>query len=302
MATPTFETILYDVEDGIATFTLNRPDRMNAFTGQMMADMIAAFDATDADDAVGAVIVTGAGKAFCAGADLAAGGATFDHTASTDPRRREARVGGVQRDGGGRLTLRIYQSLKPVISAVNGAAVGVGVTMQLPMDIRLASTAARFGFVFARRGITPEAASSWFLPRLVGMQTALEWCYTGRVFGAEEAKERGLVRSLHAPEDLIPAAKALAREIIDNTATGVDRPDPPDALAHDRRRPADGSSSRRQPRHPISRRLGRCSRRRDLISGKAARALSQPRFKRSSRYLASLDVSRVQLRRPSLLR
>ncbi len=218
MAQPTFETLLYDVEDGIATFTLNRPDRMNAFTGQMMADMIAAFDATDADDAVKAVIVTGAGRAFCAGADLAAGGATFDHTASTDPRRVEARVGGVERDGGGRLTLRIYQSLKPVISAVNGAAVGVGVTMQLPMDIRLASTAARFGFVFARRGITPEAASSWFLPRLVGMQTALEWCYTGRVFGAEEAKEKGLVRSLHAPEDLIPAARALAREIIDNTA------------------------------------------------------------------------------------
>jgi enoyl-CoA hydratase/carnithine racemase len=180
--------------------------------------MIAAFDATDADDAVKAVIVTGAGRAFCAGADLAAGGATFDHTASTDPRRLEARVGGVQRDGGGRLTLRIYESLKPVISAVNGAAVGVGVTMQLPMDIRLASTSARFGFVFARRGITPEAASSWFLPRLVGLQTALEWCYTGRVFGAEEAKERGLVRSLHAPEELIPAARALAREIIDNTA------------------------------------------------------------------------------------
>ena len=218
MAQPTFETLLYDVEDGIATFTLNRPDRMNAFTGQMMADMIAAFDATDADDAVKAVIVTGAGRAFCAGADLAAGGATFDHTASTDPRRLEARVGGVQRDGGGRLTMRIYESLKPVISAVNGAAVGVGVTMQLPMDIRLASTSARFGFVFARRGITPEAASSWFLPRLVGLQTALEWCYTGRVFGAEEAKERGLVRSLHAPEELIPAARALAREIIDNTA------------------------------------------------------------------------------------
>ena len=218
MAQPTFETLLYDVEDGIATLTLNRPDRMNAFTGQMMADMIVAFDATDADDAVKAVIVTGAGRAFCAGADLAAGGATFDHTASTDPRRLEARVGGVQRDGGGRLTLRIYESLKPVISAVNGAAVGVGVTMQLPMDIRLASTSARFGFVFARRGITPEAASSWFLPRLVGLQTALEWCYTGRVFGAEEAKEGGLVRSLHAPEDLIRAARALAREIIDNTA------------------------------------------------------------------------------------
>jgi enoyl-CoA hydratase/carnithine racemase len=218
MAAPTFETLLYDVEDGIATVTLNRPDRLNAFTTRMMADMIAAFDATDADDAVKAVIVTGAGRGFCAGADLASGGATFDYTATTDPARLEARVGGVQRDGGGRLTLRIFDSLKPVIAAVNGPAVGIGVTMQLAMDIRLASTAARFGFVFARRGITPEAASSWFLPRLVGMQTALEWCYTGRVFPAQEALDKGLVRSLHAPEDLLGAARALAREIADNTA------------------------------------------------------------------------------------
>jgi enoyl-CoA hydratase/carnithine racemase len=213
-----FETILYAVEDGIATITLNRPDRLNAFTARMMSDLIAAFDLTDGDDAVKAVIVTGAGRGFCAGADLSGGASTFDFKASTDPIRVQARVGGVQRDGGGRLTLRIYQSLKPVIAAVNGAAVGVGVTMQLPMDIRLASTQARFGFVFARRGITPEAASSWFLPRLVGMQTALEWCYTGRVFGAEEAQARGLVRSLHAPDELLPAARALAQEIADNTA------------------------------------------------------------------------------------
>jgi enoyl-CoA hydratase/carnithine racemase len=218
MAHPTFETLLYSVEEGIATITLNRPDRLNAFNTQMMRDMIAAFDRTDADDAVKAVIVTGAGRGFCAGADLAAGGATFDHTASTDPARQEARVDGVQRDGGGLLTLRIYDSLKPVIAAVNGPAVGVGVTMQLAMDFRMASSAARFGFVFARRGINPEAASSWFLPRLVGVQTALEWCYTGRVFPAQEAFDKGLVRSLHAPEDLLPAARALAREIIDNTA------------------------------------------------------------------------------------
>jgi enoyl-CoA hydratase/carnithine racemase len=218
MATPTFETILYSVEDGIATITLNRPDKLNAFTGGMMRDMIAAFDATDADDAVRAVIVTGSGRGFCAGADLSAGGATFDHTASTESARVEARVGGVQRDGGGLLTLRIYDSLKPVIAAVNGPAVGIGVTMQLAMDFRLASTAARFGFVFARRGINPEAASSWFLPKLVGVQTALEWCFTGRVFPAQEAFDKGLVRSLHAPEDLLPAARALAHEIIDNTA------------------------------------------------------------------------------------
>jgi enoyl-CoA hydratase/carnithine racemase len=218
MASEPFETILYAVEEGVATITLNRPDRLNAFTARMMADLIAAFDLTDADDAVRAVIVTGAGRGFCAGADLSAGASTFNHERRTDPIRAEGLVGGVQRDGGGRLTLRIYESLKPVIAAVNGPAVGVGVTMQLPMDIRLASTDARFGFVFARRGITPEAASSWFLPRLVGMQTALEWCYTGRVFPAQEALERGLVRSLHAPDELLPAARALAREIADNTA------------------------------------------------------------------------------------
>ena len=218
MPHPTFETLLYSVEDGIATITLNRPDRLNAFTSRMMTDMIAAFDATDADDAVGAVIVTGAGRGFCAGADLSAGGATFDYASSADPARIEARVQGGQRDGGGRLTLRIYDSLKPVIAAVNGPAVGVGVTMQLAMDFRMASTAARFGFVFARRGINPEAASSWFLPKLVGVQTALEWCYTGRVFPAQEAFDKGLVRSLHEPEALLADARALAREIIDNTA------------------------------------------------------------------------------------
>jgi len=219
MATPQFETLLYDVEDGVATITLNRPGRMNAFTAQMMLDLIAAFDATDADDAVRCVIVTGAGeRAFCAGADLGSGGSTFDYARRGEEAREEAKVGDVYRDGGGRVTLRIYESLKPVIAAVNGAAVGIGVTMQLPMDIRLASTSARFGFVFARRGITPEAASSWFLPRVVGMQTALEWCYTGRVFAAQEALDRGLVRSLHEPADLLPAAKALAREIADNTA------------------------------------------------------------------------------------
>jgi enoyl-CoA hydratase/carnithine racemase len=213
-----FETILYAVEDGIATITLNRPDKLNAFTTRMMTELIAAFDLSDADDTVKAVIVTGAGRAFCAGADLSRGGATFDRDANPEPERLAVRVNGVDRDGGGRVTLRIFDSLKPVIAAVNGPAVGIGVTMQLAMDMRLASTTARFGFVFAKRGITPEAASSWFLPRLVGIQTALEWCYTGRVFPAQEALDKGLVRSLHAPDDLIPAARALAREIIDNTA------------------------------------------------------------------------------------
>ena len=218
MSQPEFETLLYRVEDGIATITLNRQEKMNAFTAQMRDDLVAAFDATDADDAVRVVIVTGAGRAFCAGADLSSGGKTFDYANRGESARDRFKVGDVYRDGGGIVTLRIFNGLKPVIGAINGAAVGIGVTMQLPMDIRMASTDARFGFVFARRGITPEAASSWFLGRLVGMQTALEWCFTGRLFSAQEAKDRGLVRSLHAPDELLPAARALAREIADNTA------------------------------------------------------------------------------------
>lgn len=219
MARTEFETCYLDVDKGVATLTLNRPDKLNAFTGQMMLDMIAAFDRTDADDDVRAVIVTGAGRAFCAGADLSQGAKTFDYEARDDrPERGGKGSLDYLRDGGGRLTLRIYESLKPVIAAVNGPAVGVGATMQLPMDIRLASTEAKFGFVFARRGIVPEACSSWFLPRAVGVQTALEWCYSGRVFPASEAKDRGLVRSLHAPDELMPAAMAIAREIADNAA------------------------------------------------------------------------------------
>ena len=218
MSAPTFETIQYAVEDGVATVTLNRPEKLNAFNTQMMKDLIAVFDLTDADDAVRAVIVIGAGRAFCAGADLSAGAQTFDYEAQGGAALAERQRDGVQRDGGGLLTLRIFDSLKPVISACNGPAVGVGVTMQLAMDIRLASTDARYGFVFARRGLNPEAASSWFLPHLVGVQTALEWCYTGRIFPAQEALDKGLVRSLHAPDDLLPAARALAREIADNTA------------------------------------------------------------------------------------
>jgi enoyl-CoA hydratase/carnithine racemase len=218
MAAPTYETLQYGLDEGVATVTLNRPDKLNAFNTQMMRDLIAVFDETDGDDAVRAVIVTGAGRAFCAGADLSAGAQTFDSDARGGEALAARTQDGLQRDGGGLLTLRIFDSLKPVIAAVNGAAVGIGATMQLAMDIRLASTEARYGFVFARRGLNPEAASSWFLPRLVGVQTALEWCYTGRLFPAHEALDRGLVRSLHAPQDLLPAARALAREIVDNTA------------------------------------------------------------------------------------
>jgi len=209
-----FQTLLLEQRDGMAFLTLNRPERLNAFTREMALEMIAAFDHTDADDSVKAVIVTGAGRAFCAGADLEKGAETFDRDPATDPDA----VNGVLRDSSGKVTLRIFSSLKPVIAAVNGAAVGIGSTMQLPMDIRIASTAAKFGFVFSRRGIVLEAASSWFLPRVVGISTALEWCYSGRLIPAEEALQRGLVRSLHAPEELIPAAVAIARDIIDNAS------------------------------------------------------------------------------------
>jgi enoyl-CoA hydratase/carnithine racemase len=214
-----FETIHLDIADKIGVITLNRPEKMNAFTGQMMLDVISALDVTDGRDDVGAVIVTGAGRAFCAGADLSAGAKTFDYD-KRDDRPDKDGLDELERlrDSGGRMVLRLFDSLKPVIGAINGAAVGVGATMQLPMDIRIASTAARFGFVFARRGIVPEACSSWFLPRIVGISQALDWCYSGRVFGAEEALAGGLVKSLHEPEDLLPAAYAIAREIVDHAA------------------------------------------------------------------------------------
>ncbi len=220
MSAHAFETIKLDVSEKIATITLHRPEKMNAFTGKMMQEIIAALDITDADDEVGAVIFTGAGdRAFCAGADLSEGAKTFDYEARSDGGEAgRTSQEDVLRDGGGRVTLRIFESLKPVIGAINGAAVGIGVTMQLPMDIRIASSTARFGFVFARRGIVPEAASSWFLPRIVGISKALDWCYSGKVFPAEEALDGGLIQSIHAPEDLMPAARAIAREIVDNTA------------------------------------------------------------------------------------
>jgi enoyl-CoA hydratase/carnithine racemase len=206
-----FETITYEVADGVLTITLNRPDRLNAFTAQMGRELIEAFEASDADDDVRAVIVTGAGRAFCAGADLGGGGNTFDwREVQTDD--------AVPRDTGGTVSLRIFSSLKPVIAAINGPAVGVGVTMTLPMDVRLVAEDAKLGFVFARRGIVPEACSSWFLPRIVGISRAMEWVATGRVFTAAEALEGGLVRSVHPGGELPGAARELASEIASNTA------------------------------------------------------------------------------------
>jgi enoyl-CoA hydratase/carnithine racemase len=202
-----YEQIRYEVADRVLTVTLDRPDRLNAFTARMGDELIDAYSRADADDDVRVVVVTGAGRAFCAGADLGGGGATFAY-----------QDGAEHRDNGGRVSLRLFESTKPVIVAFNGPAVGVGVTMTLPADIRLASTDARFGFVFARRGVVTEAASSWFLPRVVGISRAMEWAATGRVFPATEALAAGLVRSVHAPEDLLPAAYELAAEIVDNTA------------------------------------------------------------------------------------
>jgi enoyl-CoA hydratase/carnithine racemase len=206
-----YEQILAEVADGILTITLNRPDRLNAWTPTMCTELLAAFDAADADDEVRAIIVTGAGRGFCDGADLAGGGATFDW-------REREKTGEIARDNGGRFTLRVFESRKPVIAAINGPAVGVGATMTLPMDVRLAADDARIGFVFARRGIVPEACSSWFLPRVVGISRAMEWVSTGRVFSAREAHEAGLVRSLHPAGELLGAARTLAREIAENTA------------------------------------------------------------------------------------
>jgi enoyl-CoA hydratase/carnithine racemase len=206
-----YEDIKYEIADRVLTITLHRPDKLNAYTKRMQDELIDAFGRADADDEVRAVVVTGAGRGFCAGADLSAGSATFDF------RNRKESID-EHRDGGGKLTLRIFESKKPVIAAVNGPAVGVGATMQLPMDVRIASSAARFGFVFARRGVVPEACSSWFLPRIVGISRAAEWVYSGRVFDAQEALAAGLVSRVVPPDGLLPAAYALAREIAENTS------------------------------------------------------------------------------------
>ncbi|HTE41055.1 MAG TPA: crotonase/enoyl-CoA hydratase family protein [Steroidobacteraceae bacterium] len=212
-----YETLRYEVDNRVLTLTLNRPDRMNAFTGRMCDELIAAFDAADADDDIKVVIVTGAGRAFCAGADLERGGETWGkHSEHLAAQAASERYIG---DGGGRVTRRIFDFNKPVIAAINGPAVGVGITMTLAMDIRIAAPNVKLGFVFAGRGIIPEACSSWFLPRLVGISKALEWCYSARVFKSEEALAAGLLRSLHDPEALLPAARALAQEFVDNSSS-----------------------------------------------------------------------------------
>jgi len=221
-----FEQITYEVADNIATITLNHPEKLNSFTEQMADEIQAAFDKTDADDDVRVVIVTGAGRAFCAGADLSMGASTFDYAqgATDGPVRADGSIDWSNekvRDTGGLTSLRIYNSLKPVIGAINGPAVGIGVTMTLPMDIRMVAKGAKVGFVFARRGIVPEAASSWFLPRLVGISRAVEWCATGRVFSAEEGHKAGLFHSVHEPAELLAAARELAIEMAGSAPVSV---------------------------------------------------------------------------------
>jgi enoyl-CoA hydratase/carnithine racemase len=206
-----YKTILYSVEDHVLTITLNRPEQLNAFNGDMFHELLAAFARSDADDEVKVVIITGAGRGFCAGADLSRGSETFEGHAEAIKKAKRG-------DEGGELSRRIFNSLKPVIVAFNGPAVGVGLTFPLAADIRLATKNIKMGFVFASRGIIPEACSSWFLPRIVGISKALEWCYTARVFRSEEALAAGLVRSLHEPEELLPAARALAKEMVENSS------------------------------------------------------------------------------------
>jgi enoyl-CoA hydratase/carnithine racemase len=210
-------TTLYEVADRVATITLNRPEQLNAFGVAATREMVAALDEADADENVRAVIITGAGRAFSAGSDLSQGPGAFDY-ASYASEFDTLRENGIYRDAGGYMTLRLFQMNKPVIAAINGAAAGVGATMPLACDIRLASNKARFIYPFVRRGIVPESAATWFLPHIVGLPTALEWTLTGRTVSAEEALAKDLVRSLHAPEELMPAARAIAMEIAQTTA------------------------------------------------------------------------------------
>ena len=216
-----YTTLLYEVQDRVLTLTLNRPESLNAFTVEMSHELIHAFRRASEDDAVGAIVVTGAARAFCAGMDLTAPGNVFGLNEAMHPtledmneRLHDADIEDGVRDSGGMVTLAIYDCKKPVIAAINGAAVGIGATMTCAMDIRMASDKAKVGFVFNKIGITPEACSSWFLPRLVGLQTALEWCYTGEIHDAQALLAARFIRSVHAPDDLLPQAYALARKII----------------------------------------------------------------------------------------
>ena len=271
-----FQQIRYEVADGVLTITLNRPDRLNAFTPTMQRELIEAFDRSDADDDVRAVIVTGEGRGFCAGADLAGGGSTFDWRERDGGRRgRSAR----RRRPGRAADLRLA---KPVIAAINGPAVGVGITMTLPMDVRIAAAGTKIGFVFARRGIVPEACSSWFLPRLVGISQALEWVETGRVFSSEEALAGGLVRSLHPADEVLAAARALASEIASEDGAGVRGAGAPDDVDDARRRAPDGGAPGRLAGDVRPRPVGRRARGSRVVPREAAGAVQRSRERRAA--------------------
>ncbi len=289
MSARTFEALRYEVADGVATVTLNRPDKLNALNTVMLDELLAVLDLADADDGVRVLIVTGAGRAFCAGADLSGGGKTFDRVT-----RGRGEAPGEHRDGGGRVTLRIFDMKKPLIAAINGPAVGFGVTMTLPMDIRIASTAARIGFVFARRGVVPEAASTWFLPRLVGPSQAAEWVYTGRVFPAEEALAGRLVSRV-VPPDAPPAGgpRARARDRAEHLRDLGGARAADDVAAAGRRSP-DGGAPPGLARHGLDGPLGRRLRGRDVVPGEAPAAL-HPAAQHGHAALLSL-VARAPLR------
>ena len=293
METPSFNTLEITVDDGIATIYLNRPDRMNAFTREMKDELLAAFDYTDSDDAVRAVIVTGNGRAFCAGADLSSGGDTFDYKKRGG---EGANPDDAHRDGGGQVALRIHRSLKPVIGAINGAAVGVGVTMQLPMDVRMASENAKFGFVFSRRGIVNEAASSWFLSRVVGISSALEWCFSGRVFSAAEAKERAGALGARTGRTL-PGGAGTSEGVRRPDRAGVGGDDPSDDLAHGRCRAPHGSAQTRQPGDEVTGWIRRCARRRGVVSAEKSRRVPRQGVRGPARFLRLAGRAAFRVRR-----
>ena len=286
-----FEQILTDVSERVLTITLNRPERLNAWTPTMASELIEAFDRADANDEVRVVIVTGAGRGFCAGADLAAGGETFDY---------RARMGAeaVPRDNGGQVVLRIFESTKPVIAAINGPAVGVGATMTLPMDIRLAADDARMGFVFVRRGIVPEACSSWFLPRIVGISRALEWATTGRVFPAREGLEGGLLRSLHPAGELLDAAREHRFGDRREHRAGVGRARPAPALDDARRRASDDRPPRGLAGNVLPRSIRRRGRGHHGVLGEAPGPLPRSRQRRAAGHHAGVERPGVRVAQP----
>ena len=294
-----YQDIRYAVDESVLTLTLHRPDKLNAFTARMMHELIDAFDRADADDGVRAIIVTGAGRAFCAGADLSAGSGTFDASQPGQPvAHARPQTIDEHRDGGGQVTLRIFESKKPVIAAINGPAVGVGITMTLPMDIRIASSAARMGFVFAKRGIVPEACSSWFLPRVVGISQAAEWVYTGRIFNADEALAGRLVSRVVPPEMLMDTARSLAQGDRHQHLGDVRGAVAPALVAHAGRRSSDGGPQGRLAVHLLDGQPCGCARGGRVLSGKTAATFLPAPERRHARVLSVVARAPLQIERP----